>query len=50
MNEQPKDIRADFQPIDLRKFVDPLKTLQGDARAEVDLTRRSEERRVGKEC
>ncbi len=39
MNEQPKDIRADFQPIDLRKFVDPLKTLQGDARAEVDLTR-----------
>ena len=37
MNEQPKDIRAGFEPIDLRKFVDPQKTLQGQIRAEVAL-------------
>ncbi len=37
MNQQPKDIRAGFQPIDLRKFVDPHKTLQGSERAEVGL-------------
>ncbi len=39
MNEQPRDIRAGFEPIDLRKFVDPQKTLQGQNRAEVALTR-----------
>lgn len=39
MNEQPKDIRADFAPIDLRKFVDPQKTLLGQDRAEVALTK-----------
>lgn len=39
MNEQPKDIRAGFEPIDLRKFVDPQTTVKGDERAEVALTR-----------
>ncbi len=37
MNQQPKDIRAGFDPIDLRKFVDPQKTVQGQERAEVAL-------------
>ena len=38
MNEQPKDIKAGFEPIDLRKFVNPQKTLQGEPRAQVALT------------
>jgi len=37
MNEQPKDIRASFAPIDQRKFIDPQKTLAGQDRAEVAL-------------
>jgi len=38
MNEQPKDIRAGFEPIDLRKFVNPQKTLAGQDRAQVALS------------
>lgn len=39
MNEQPKDIRAGYEPIDLRKFVDPQRTVKGDVRAEVSLNK-----------
>ena len=37
MNEQPKDNRAGFAPIDQAKFVNPQKTLLGHTRAEVAL-------------
>ncbi len=37
MNEQPRDIRASFAPIDRAKFIDPDTTAKGQARAIVGL-------------
>jgi sulfatase maturation enzyme AslB (radical SAM superfamily) len=37
MNEQPKDIRAEYAPIDPAKFIDPLTTAKGETRAQVKL-------------
>ena len=39
MNEQPRDIRAEFQLIDPDKFVDPDVTAKGETRASVPLDR-----------
>ena len=37
MNQHPKDIRSDFQPIDITKFIDPDLTAKGENRASVRL-------------